>query len=152
MITDQDILPAQPGFRLARGVARLLVSMGHAPLAEFVPRRGLRVDLISVAPDGEIWIIECKSCAADFRADRKWQGYLDYCDRFFWAVDCDFPAQMLPEDAGLVMADAYGAELIRPAPMSRLAPARRSKLTRDIARHAALRLLAERDTGFSAFS
>ena len=76
-----DLLPAQPGHRLARGVARMLLASGHAPLLEFVPAPGLRVDVISVAPSGEIWIVECKSCRADFVGDRKWQGYLEWCDR-----------------------------------------------------------------------
>ena len=58
---------------------------------------GLRVDVISITPQGEIWIVECKSCRADFVGDRKWQGYLDFCDRFFWATDCDFPVELLPE-------------------------------------------------------
>lgn len=130
-----------PGQRLARGVARLLLSMGHAPLLEFVPTPGLRVDVVSVTPKGEIWVVECKSCRADFSADRKWQGYLDYCDRFFWATDCDFPTELLPDDSGLMIADPYGAELSRMAPLSKLAAARRARVLRDIARAAACRLV-----------
>ncbi|MDO5528443.1 MAG: MmcB family DNA repair protein [Paracoccus sp. (in: a-proteobacteria)] len=146
----ETALPAQPGFQLARGVTRLLISLGHAVLCEFVPAPGLRVDAISVGPKGEIWIIECKSCAADFRADRKWQAYLPYCDRFFWAVDCDFPEHLLPEESGLILADPYGAEIMRDAPPSPLAAARRNKLTRDIARAAALRLAIMRDPQIAA--
>lgn len=138
-------LPAMPGQRLARGVARMLVGMGHAPLCEFVPAGGLRVDVISVAPSGEIWVIECKSCRADFAADRKWQGYLDWCDRFFWATDCDFPTELLPDGSGLIVADAYGAEMTRMAPEDRLAPARRARILRDIARVAACRLIRSTD-------
>lgn len=133
-------LPAQPGQRLQRGVARLLASMDHAVLTEFVPARGLRVDVISIGPKGEIWIVECKSCRADFTGDRKWQGYLEWCDRYFWAVDDAFPLDLLPEGTGLMMADAYGAEIQRMAPESRLAGARRNRLLRDVARVAALRL------------
>ena len=138
-------LPPMPGQRLARGVARLLVGMGHAPLRECVPAGGLRVDVISVAPSGEIWVIECKSCRADFAADRKWQGYLDWCDRFFWATDCDFPTELLPDGSGLIVADAYGAEMTRMAPEDRLAPARRARILRDIARVAACRLIRSTD-------
>lgn len=145
-----DPLPSQPGHRLARGVARMLVGLGHAPLLEFVPAPGLRVDVISVAPSGEIWIVECKSCRADFMADRKWQGYLDWCDRFFWAIDCDFPVELLPPDSGLLMADPYGAELGRMAPLARLAAARRARVLRDVARTAACRLV--RATDPAAFS
>ena len=148
-----DLLPAQPGHRLARGVARMLLGMGHAPLLEFVPAPGLRVDVISVTPSGEIWIVECKSCRADFTGDRKWQGYLEFCDRFFWAVDCDFPDELLPEGSGLIRADSWGAELLRMAPETRLAGARRSRLLRDIARVSTQRLLAVTDPmGFSGAS
>ncbi len=142
-----DLLPAQPGHRLARGVARMLLGMGHAPLLEFVPAPGLRVDVISVTPSGEIWIVECKSCRADFTGDRKWQGYLEWCDRFFWATDCDFPVELLPEDNGLLVADPYGAELARMAPVTKLAAARRARVLRDIARVAACRLVRVNDPG-----
>ncbi|GIX14768.1 MAG: hypothetical protein KatS3mg118_2727 [Paracoccaceae bacterium] len=131
---------AAPGMRLARGAARMLAQMGLAPLAEFSPARGLRVDLMALAPDGGIWIVECKSGPADFRADRKWQGYLEWCDRFFWAVAPDFPAAILPPETGLIRADAWGAEIERPAPARPLAPARRRALTLRFARTAALRL------------
>ncbi|MDF3605477.1 MmcB family DNA repair protein [Paracoccus sp. DMF-8] len=141
----QDILPAKPGMRIARGVARLLGTMGHAPLAEFVPSGGLRVDVVSISPKGEIWIVECKSCRADFTGDRKWQNYLEWCDRFFWAVDADFPDDLLPAEHGLIRADAFGAELLRMAPETRLAPARRSRVLRDVARVAATRLQALSD-------
>lgn len=126
--------------RLARGVARLLGTMGHAALPEFVPSGGLRVDVVSISPKGEIWIVECKSCRADFTADRKWQNYLEWCDRFFWAVDADFPQDLLPVGHGLIRADAWGAEIARMAPETRLAPARRARVLRDIARVAATRL------------
>ncbi|MCQ0969967.1 MmcB family DNA repair protein [Paracoccus sp. TK19116] len=135
-----DILPTMAGQRLARGAARLLRSMNHAVMTEFVPTRGLRVDLMSIGPKGEIWIVECKSCRADFAGDRKWQGYLEWCDRYFWAVDCDFPTDLLPDDAGLILADAYGAEIQRMAGETRMAGARRNRLTRNFARVAALRL------------
>ena len=142
---QDDRLPAMPGHRLGRGVARLLHSLGHAALAEFVPSGGLRVDVISVSPKGEIWVIECKSCRTDFVSDRKWQGYLEFCDRFFWAVDCEFPDHLLPEGSGLIRADSWGAELLRMAPETRLPAARRSRLLRDIARVSTSRLLALTD-------
>lgn len=139
-MTNEPCLPVMPGQRLARGTGRLLRSLDHAVLTEFVPVRGLRVDLISLGPKGELWIVECKSSRADFQSDRKWQGYLEWCDRYFWAVDGDFPVELLPEDTGLIMADAYGGEITRMAPETRLAAARRTKLQRDFARVAALRL------------
>lgn len=139
-ICPPTVLPPAQGQRLARGVGRLLRSLDHAVLTEFTPARGLRVDVMSLGPRGEIWVIECKSSRADFTSDRKWQGYLDWCDRYFWAVDADFPADLLPEGSGLILADPYGAEIARMAPETRLAGARRARLMRDFARAAALRL------------
>lgn len=136
-----------PGRALARGVSRLLRRMDHAVLTEFIPMRGLRVDVISLAPDGEIWIIECKSSRTDFTSDRKWQGYLEWCDRYFWAVGEGFPQELLPEDHGLLIADSYGAEILRMPSEVRLAGARRSKMTRIFARAAALRLQEKLDPG-----
>ncbi|MXU66091.1 MmcB family DNA repair protein [Oceanomicrobium pacificus] len=134
----EDLL--QPGQLLARGVCRHLATLGYASLTEFVPDRGLRVDVIALGPKGEIWIIECKSSRVDFQTDRKWQGYLDWCDRYFWAVDTEFPVELLPDETGLILADAHDAEIQRDAPLSKLAPARRSTLTRKFARTAAERL------------
>jgi len=141
----EDVLPAQPGQRLARGVTRMLSALGHAALPEFVPTGGLRVDVISIAPGGEIWIVECKSCRSDFTSDRKWQGYLDYCDRFFWAVDAEFPQDLLPAESGLILADSWGAEMVRMSPETRLAGARRARLLREIARVSTGRLMAVSD-------
>src|SRR5690606_8738739 len=110
----------------------------------------LRVDVMALGPKGEIWIVECKSGMADFRADRKWQMYLPFCDRFFWAVDAAFPAEFLPDDGGLIVADAYDAEILRVGPERRLPPARRKLLLQRFARHAALRLQGWRDPGVTA--
>ncbi len=136
-----------PGQRLARGVARHLAGHGFACLPEFVPAPGLRVDVAALGPRGEIWVVECKSCLADFRADTKWQGYLPWCDRFFWAVDADFPVAVLPEETGLILADAYDAEILRHGPEARLPGARRGALTRRLARTAAFRLAGLADPG-----
>ena len=143
-IADQP-LPPMPGQRLARGVARALRDMGFVSVEEMGLTTGLRVDLMALGRKGEVWIIECKSSRADFMADRKWQGYLPWCDRFFWAVDADFPTTLLPEGSGLMLADAYGAEIIRMGPDTPLAPARRKAVVQSFARHAALRLQALRD-------
>lgn len=149
---EAETLPAMPGQRLARGVARSLREMGFVCVEEMVLATGLRVDLMAMGPKGEFWVIECKSGAADYRADRKWQGYLEFCDRFFWAVDGDFPVEMLPEETGLIIADAYDAEILRMAPESPLAGARRKAVTLRFARHAAARLQGLRDPGAAAFS
>jgi hypothetical protein len=139
-----------PGQRLARGVCRHLLSHGFVTVEELVPSPGLRVDVMALGPKGEIWVIECKSGTADFRADRKWQGYLEWCDRFFWAVDGDFPTGLLPQESGLILADAYDAEIVRMAPETPLAPARRKVMVQKFARHAALRLQGWRDPGVAA--
>ena len=135
----------KPGQLLARGVCRHLATHDFAALEEFSPAPGLRVDVIGLGPKGEFWVVECKSSRADFTSDRKWQGYLDWCDRYFWAVDAGFPTELLPEGTGLILADAYDAEVVRMAPEAKLAPARRRALTQRFARHAAWRCLALRD-------
>ncbi len=139
-MTDAMSSAVLPGARLARGVSRHLRDRGFACLTEFVPAPGLRVDVIGLGPGAEVWIVECKSGRADFAADRKWQGYLPWCDRFFWAVDAGFPADILPEGAGLIRADAYGAEIEREAPATPLAGARRRALALRFGRTAAERL------------
>ena len=136
-----------PGQLLARGVARHLASLGWVTVEELVPARGLRVDVMALGPKGEIWVIECKSSRADFMADSKWEGYLEWCDRFFWAVDGDFPVDLLPVNSGLIIADAYDAEIIRMAPEDRLAAARRKVMVQKFATHAARRLHGLRDPG-----
>lgn len=134
-----------PGQTLARGVCRHLLSLDFAAITELVPAPGLRVDVMALGPRGEVWVVECKSSRADFAADRKWQGYLEWCDRFFFAVDASFPTGLLPEGTGLMLADGHDAEILRMGPEEPLAPARRRATLQRFARHAALRLLALRD-------
>ena len=141
--------PLRPGQLLARGVCRHLLGHDFVTVEEFVPTPGLRVDVMALGPRGEIWVVECKSCRADFAGDAKWQGYLDWCDRYFWAVDSAFPADLLPEGTGLILADGYDAEILRMGPETKLPPARRKVLVQKFARHAALRWQAARDPAFS---
>ena len=114
-------------------------------MEEVIPTPGLRVDVMALGPKGEIWVVECKSSRADFMADAKWQGYLPWCDRFFWAVDTSFPTELLPDESGLIFADAYDAELVRMAPEMRLSAPRRKAITHIFARTAAQRLHFLRD-------
>ncbi|MDA7427132.1 MmcB family DNA repair protein [Primorskyibacter aestuariivivens] len=146
MQTAPDIT-LQPGQLLARGVARHLASLNFACVEEFTVTRGLRVDVMALGPKGELWVVECKSSRADFMSDGKWQGYLEWCDRYFWAVDEGFPTDLLPEQTGLIIADAYDAEILRMAPEDKLAPARRKKMLHQFATHAARRLQVLRDPG-----
>ena len=141
----KDAPDLMPGQLLARGVSRHLASLGMSSLEEFVPERGRRVDVMALGQKGEFWIIECKSSRADFASDKKWLGYLDWADRYFWAVDDAFPTDLLPERTGLIIADGYDAEIIRMGPETKLAPARRKAQTLKFARVAADRLRQMRD-------
>ncbi|WP_417597401.1 MmcB family DNA repair protein [Pararhodobacter oceanensis] len=140
---DEPIL--QPGQRLARGVCRLLRSHDFATLDEVTPRPGLRVDVMALGAKGEIWVVECKSSRADYTSDRKWEGYLDWCDRFFWAVPPEFPTEILPPDHGLIVADDFFGEIVTMAPAHPLTGPRRKAVTLKFARMAALRHHALRD-------
>ena len=142
-------LQLRPGSRLARGVARALRALDFVSVEEMVPEPGLRVDLMALGPKGQVWVIECKSGAVDFRADQKWRNYLGFCDRFFWAVDADFPVGLLPGGTGLILADAYDAEIIRMGDETLLAAPRRKALLHRFARHAATRLHNVRDPVFT---
>ena len=126
--------------RIMRGVARMLAGQNFASLPELTLPNYRRADLLAVGPRGEIWIIEIKSSLTDFQTDKKWPEYLDYCDSFFFAVEPAFPVDQLPEACGLILADAYGGEIVRPAPIAKLPAARRTLITRRVARVGANRL------------
>lgn len=128
--------------RIVRGVGRLFLDLGHTSLAELALPNGRRADMVALAPDGTLTIVEVKSCLADYRADGKWEDYLDYCDYFYFAVDEAFPQDVLPRHTGLIVADAYGGAIVRESPHTPLAPARRKAMTLRFAQHAALRLAA----------
>ncbi len=101
---------------LARGIARALADMGYQSLAEFRVGKGRRVDVIGLDRDGQFIVVEIKTSEADFRGDGKWRDYLPFCDRFFFAVPEDFPRGILPAEHGLMVADAFGAAIVRAAP------------------------------------
>lgn len=139
---DADALTAleRPGVPLARGAARLLVSMGYAPLTEFSLATGRRVDVFGVAKNGEMIAVEVKSSREDFLSDGKWPEYLDYCDLFYFAVPEDFPDELLPEAHGMMRVDAYGGALVRPAAPDPVKAARRKAILARFGRTAAQRL------------
>lgn len=126
---------------VTRGAARLLVDLGYAPLAEVTLPNGRRADLMAVSPKGELAIIEVKSGIEDYRVDRKWHEYLPYCDRFAFAVAPEFPQHILPDEPGLIVCDGFGGAVLREAPATPLAPARRKALTIAFARLAAMRAM-----------
>ena len=131
--------------RIARGVMRHFAQIGLSSLSEFSPTRGLRVDIITLGMSDEIWIVECKSGQSDFKSDKKWQNYLDWCDRYFWAVDANFPIGILPSDTGVIIADSYDASILRDSPLNKLSAARRKKIMNSVARSACNRLLLHTD-------
>ena len=131
--------------RITRGVMRHFSQIGLSSLSEFSPARGLRVDIITLGMANEIWIVECKSCQSDFKSDKKWQNYLDWCDRYFWAVEANFPIDILPPDTGVIIADAYDASILREAPLNKLSAARQKKIIKSIAKSACNRLLTNTD-------
>ena len=130
---------------IARGVMRHFSQIGLSSLSEFSPTRGLRVDIITLGMSDEIWIVECKSGQNDFKSDKKWQNYLDWCDRYFWAVDANFPIGILPSDTGVIIADSYDASILRDSPLNKLSAARRKKIMNSVARSACNRLLLHTD-------
>jgi hypothetical protein len=133
--------PGRSVAHVTRGTLRLLHDLDRPALTEVILASGRRADIMCVGPHGDIWIIETKSGVEDFRSDRKWPEYRDYCDRFFFAVDGAFPQPLVPSSSGLILADAYGAELVRDAPDIKLAPARRRALLLLFARLAARRVM-----------
>jgi hypothetical protein len=106
---------------------------------------GRRADILALLPDGRFVVIEVKSCARDFLSDAKWREYRDYCDGLYFAVDLDFPREILPEEVGLLVTDGPDATLLRDAPSHALAPARRKALLHRYAVTAAGRLAALQD-------
>ena len=135
-----DVTLPVAGDWLARGVCRAAEELGYAVLTEFPLGNGRRVDVIAMDGGGETLIVEVKSCAADFRADRKWTEYLPYCDLFYFAVPEGFPRDLLPADCGLMVADGYGAAILRPAPRLAMNATRRRALTLRLALTASQRL------------
>ena len=131
--------------RIGRGVMRHFAQIGLSSLSEFSPTSGLRVDIITLGMSDEIWIVECKSGQSDFKSDKKWQNYLDWCDRYFWAVDANFPIGILPSDTGVIIADSYDASILRDSPLNKLSAARRKKIMNSVARSACNRLLLHTD-------
>lgn len=110
---------------LTRGVCRLLTDLGYGPITEFRLPNSRRVDVIGLDAASRFVIVEVKSSPADFRGDSKWPDYLPWCDRFFFAVSERFPLDLIPQDCGLIVADAWGAAIRREAPELRLHPNRR---------------------------
>ena len=125
---------------LQRGVCRRFRAEGYSVVTELSLANGRRADVVALSAAGDITIIEIKSCLVDYQTDGKWQDYLEFCDRLYFAVNADFPCEVIPDAAGLILADRYGAEMVREPLEARLPAARRKAIMLCFARAAALRL------------
>ncbi len=137
-------IPLDPDDRaaraVARGISRLFARNDIWCLPEMPLRSNRRADLMGIDPKGQIVIVEIKVSRADLLGDSKWTDYLDHCDRFYWGLAAHLdPACMeteafLPARCGLIVADSYDAEIIRPAPTVPLNAARRKAEIERLAR------------------
>ena len=135
---------------VARGVTRLFCRQDLFAICEVPLPNGRRADMMAIDSKGALTIVEIKVAKADLLGDGKWTDYLDYCDRFFWAVPANLSSicegeRFLPNAAGLIVADRYDAVLVRDATHRPLAPARRKSELLRFARRAARRLSAQID-------
>jgi len=135
-----DADPATMTRGITRGVCRHLADAGQAVLTEFKLPNRRRADVAALGPDGHLLLVEVKSSLADYRADTKWQEYLPYCDSFAFAVAETFPQDALPPECGVLIADPWGAEVLRLMTLPPLTAARRKALTLRFARVAGERL------------
>lgn len=149
-MADADSFPAPSSLTaadVARGVGRLFARNDIWCLGEMPLRCGRRADLMGIDAKGHVIIVEIKVSRADLLGDGKWTDYLDYCDRFYWGLSpaldrapLDTEA-FLPESCGVIVADGYDAEILRPAPLRQLAAARRKVEIERLARASLRRLV-----------
>lgn len=140
MLIPDDRRQSETALKIRRGTARLLRASGFAILPEFTLASGRRADVVAVGGSGAIWIVEIKSSPQDFHADHKWPDYRDFCDRLYFAVSPELDRAILPNEAGLIVADEWGAEIMRHPLETPLVAARRKAMILQFARAAALRL------------
>jgi hypothetical protein len=139
--------PAVDAALLARGVCRALDQLGYATIQEFGLANGRRADVMALGRGGELAIVEIKSSVADFRADRKWPEYWEFCDRLYFAVAASFPRDLVPAECGLILADPFGAAVLREPTPRPLNAARRRAVTLRFALAGASRLRRLLDPG-----
>ena len=139
------VAPADRTLAICRAATRFCALRGWVPVPEMPLPNGRRADILALLPTGDFAIIEVKSCARDYLSDGKWPDYRAFCDRLYFAVDLDFPQDLIPADTGLVVAEGWETALLREAPAHPLAPARRKALLQRYARVAAGRLAALSD-------
>ena len=143
---------------VARGVTRLFYRQDLFAICEVPLPNGRRADMMAICGKGMLTIVEIKVSRADLLGDHKWTDYLDYCDRFYWAVPPGFSlepfegADFQPDCCGLIVADRYDAAVVREAPVRKLAGARRKAETLRFARRAARRLVGDIEPDLFGFS
>ena len=140
LVLPADGRQSERALMIGRGVRRLLRARGFSSVTELPLIDGRRADIVAVDAQGEVLIVEIKSSPADLRADRKWRDYAACCDRLYFAISAATPAEIMPADAGLILADPYGAEIVREAGLQRMASSSRRALLLRFAQAAADRL------------
>ena len=147
---------------VARGIGRLFARNDTWCLAEMPlpPRSGMagrRADLMGIDGKGQVVIVEIKVSRADLLGDGKWTDYLDHCDRFYWGLPpqldraCLDQPGFMPDCCGVIVADGYDGEIVRPAPARPLAAARRKGEIERLARVALRRQLIGADPHCAAW-
>lgn len=142
---------------VARGIGRLFARNDIWVMPEMPLRNGRRADLMGIDPRGHVVIVEIKTARADLLGDAKWQDYLEFCDRFYWGLSPDLDracldgADFRPDCCGVIVADGYDAEILRPAPSRPLPAARRKVEVERLARAALRRQLVAGDPHCNAW-
>lgn len=143
-----DALSRSIAADISSGVLRLMARFDFVGVTEMTLVNSRRADVCALGPKGELSIVEIKSSIADFKSDHKWQEYRPFCDRFYFAVGHDFPQELIPQDAGLIIADKFGGAILREPEEYKLAAARRKAMTLRFGRLATRRLMqAQRALG-----
>ena len=138
---------------VARGVTRLFYRQDLFAICEVPLPNGRRADMVALDSSGLLTIVEIKVSRSDLVADQKWHDYLDYCDRFYWAVPLGFALDLFEDElrepglCGLIVADRYDAAVLREPVLRKLPSARRKAETLRFARRAARRLAGDLDPG-----
>jgi len=130
---------------IRKAVARLCLRFGWSPLHEVRLANGRRADILALQPNGGFVCIEVKSGLRDYLTDGKWTEYQPFCDQFFFAVDADFPRDILPPETGLIVCADRQADMLREPLCIRLPAPRRKALLERFAWLAAGRLAALED-------
>tara|TARA_B000000460_G_C21501624_1_gene386628 strand:- start:88 stop:624 length:537 start_codon:yes stop_codon:yes gene_type:complete len=125
---------------LVLGVQALFYDLGYCAITEMRLSSGRRVDVIGLDRRGRFAVAEIKTNLADLRSDQKWPEYLAFCDRFYFAVPVNFPIEIVPTETGLIVADQFGGEILRPSQHHIMTMGRRNRQIMQFARTAGMRL------------